>query len=89
MPNHSDTSKSAEKSSSVVYQGQIVGEHGATRAALLGIRGDVHSRVQEEAVDDQLPAAVEEIEEVALAVGALEAVVLIDRDHGQPAALSG
>jgi hypothetical protein len=41
MPNHSETSKSAEKSSAV-------------GGALLGIAGDLHPRIQEEAVDDQL-----------------------------------
>ena len=47
MPNHSETSKSAEKSSAV-------------GGALLGIAGDLLPRIQEEAVDDQLSTPLEQ-----------------------------
>lgn len=65
---------------------QVVGEHGAARAAL-GVLGDLHSRVQEEAVDDQLSTTVEQVEQAHLARGTFEAIVVLDSDHGQLAAL--
>jgi hypothetical protein len=38
--------------------------------------------------DDELAAAVEKVEQVGLAVRALEHVVLVDPDHGQLAPLA-
>ena len=45
--------------------------------------------IEEEAVDDQLSTPVEEVEEADLGLGPLEAVGLLDPDHGQAAALGG
>ena len=67
---------------------QVVGEEGAAGAAVLRIARDLHVGIEEEAVDDQLPASLEEVEKAELAVRPLEAVLLLDPDHGQPAALS-
>jgi hypothetical protein len=39
--------------------------------------------------DDQLVAALEEVEQAHLAVGALEAIVLVHRHHGQAPAGGG
>jgi RNA polymerase sigma-70 factor (ECF subfamily) len=54
--------------------GDLVGDHRAARAALVRPAPDV--RVVEEPVDDQLAAALEEIEQARLAVRAVERVVL-------------
>ena len=43
--------------------------------------------VEHEVIDDQLPAAVEEVFETQLAVRAVEAIVLFDLHHGEPASL--
>ena len=57
----------------------VVDEHGATSAACFGPARD--SGLEEEAVDDQLPAPVEQVEQANLAVRTLEDVVFLDPDH--------
>jgi len=47
----------------------------------------VPSRVEHEVVDDQLPAAVEEVEQRRLAVRSVEDVFLVDPDHRESASL--
>src|SRR3984957_16741820 len=57
----------------------VVGLIGADRAA------SVPGRVEHEVLDDELGPALEEIQQAGLAVRALEYVVLLHRDSGQPA----
>jgi hypothetical protein len=57
----------------------LVGDHGAAAPATLGPAGD--PGLEEEAVDDQLTAPLEEVEQTRRAVRTLEAVVLL---HGHP-----
>jgi hypothetical protein len=67
--------------------GDLVGEERAAATAALRPAG--HARLVEEAVDDQLAAAVEQVEQAGLAVGAFEPVLLFDRHPRHPAALGG
>ena len=53
----------------------------AARAALL--RG----RLEHEVTDDELAPPLAQVEQAGLAVGTGEHVVLLDLDHGQPAAI--
>ena len=53
----------------------------AARAAL------VPRRVEHEVVDDELAAAVEEVSQAPCTVRAVEGIVLLDLDHGEPAPL--
>src|SRR5438045_2500408 len=57
----------------------LVGHHGAADACMFGPAD--HARLEEGAVDDQLPAAVEQIEQVHLALRPVELVLLL---HGHP-----
>jgi hypothetical protein len=59
----------------------IVDDHRAARAGI-GI-----TRLQHVVVDDELAAAVEQVEQAHLAVWTLEGVLLLDPDHRQPPAL--
>ena len=59
--------------------GDLVGHHGAADAGMLGPPG--HAGFEEGAVDDQLTAAVEQVEQARLALGSVELVLLL---HGQP-----
>src|SRR5918997_196998 len=64
---------------------QLVGVHGAAGAAAL--RVDVHVRIHEEPVHDELAAAVEEVEQRRVpAAGRGEAIVLLHADHRHSAA---
>ncbi len=55
---------------------------GSQRAAPAGMVGPAeHARLEEGAVDDQLTAAVEQVEQAGLAVRPLEHIVLL---HGHP-----
>ena len=63
----------------------LVGNHRAARASLL--RPAVHARLVEEAVEDQLPAPVEEVEQAHWPVRSLELVLLLDEHPRHPAAL--
>ena len=67
--------------------GDLVGDHRAAGAAALGPA--VHAGLVEEAVDDQLTAPLEQVEQARRAVRALEAVVLLDGHPRHPAALGG
>ena len=57
----------------------VVGDHRAAAAAVIGPA--VHVGLDEGAVDDQLTSALEQAQQVDLAVGPVELVVLVD---GQP-----
>ena len=57
----------------------LVGHHGAANACMFGPAD--HAGLEEGAVDDQLPATVEQVEQTRLALGPLELVILL---HGQP-----
>jgi hypothetical protein len=67
--------------------GDLVGEKGASRAAGLGPAG--HAGLEEEPVDDQLAAAVEQVDQARRSVRAHERVVLLDGHHRHPPTLGG
>src|ERR1700751_3171831 len=56
--------------------GDLVGPEGAAAAGMVGPAED--AGFEEGAVDDQLAAALEEVEEAGFAVGAVELVQLLD-----------
>src|SRR5436189_5695540 len=57
----------------------LIGYHGAANAGMLGPA--FHAGLEEGAVDDQLTAAVEQVEQARLAPGPVELVLLL---NGQP-----
>ena len=59
--------------------GDVVGHHRAADAGMLG--PTVHAGLEKGAVDDQLTAATEQVEQARLSVGPVELVL---RLHGQP-----
>jgi hypothetical protein len=65
----------------------LVGEERAATAAAL--RPAAHAGLVEEAVDDVLAAALEQVVQAHVSVRALEAVVLLDRHPWHSAALGG
>src|SRR6185503_6189243 len=67
--------------------GDLVGAERAAEAAAVGPAG--HVGVVEEAVEDELLAPLEHVEQRRRAVRALEAVLLLDRHPRHPAALGG
>ena len=67
--------------------GDLVGHERAAAAAALGPAVD--AGLEEEAVDDQLAATLEQVEQARRPVRALEAVVLLDRHPRHPAAFGG
>src|SRR5437879_7399571 len=58
----------------------LVGHHGAANTGMLG--PTFHAGFEERAVEDQLTAALEQVEQAHLALGSVELVILL---HGQPA----
>src|SRR5215218_8327498 len=67
--------------------GDLIGHHRAARTAALGPAR--HAGLEEEAVDDQLTAPLEQVEQAGRAVRALEGVVLLHGHPRHPAALGG
>src|SRR5215471_8545499 len=67
--------------------GDLVGAQGAAAAGVL--RPAEHSGLEEGAIDDQLPTALEQIEQANLALGPLEFVRLLDRHPRHPSTLGG
>src|ERR687895_1091168 len=65
----------------------LIGQERAAAAAAFGIA--LHAGVEEEAVDDQLAAPLEQVEQACFPVRPLERVVLLDGHPGHPAALGG
>src|SRR6202040_4115280 len=62
--------------------GQVRDLIGAQGAAAAGVLGPAeHSGLEEGAIDDQLPAALEQVEQAYLALGSVELVLLV---HSQP-----
>ena len=57
----------------------LVGHHGAADAGMLG--PTLHAGLEEGAIDDQLTATIEQVEQARLALGTVELVLLL---HGQP-----
>jgi hypothetical protein len=66
---------------------QVVHEHRTAGAAR--VRPTVHAGREHEVIDEQLPAAFEQVEQACLAVRAVEHVILFDAQHRLPAALGG
>src|SRR5690242_7579263 len=63
---------------------------GTERAAATGVLGPAeHPGLEEGAIDDQLPAALEQIEQAGLALRPLERVTLLHRRPGHPPAFGG
>jgi hypothetical protein len=54
----------------------LVGDEGAAAARVIGPA--MHARLEEGAVDDQLPPSFEQVEQAGGAVGPLEPIVLVD-----------
>jgi hypothetical protein len=65
----------------------VVDDHRTAVAARR--RPAVNSGGKHEVVQDELASAIEEIQQARLAVRAVEDVVLVDLNHGQPTALGG
>ena len=65
----------------------LVGEYRTTRATGIGPAVDIG--LEEEAVDDELPPAVEQVEQAGRTAGTVEQVVLLDRHPRHPATLCG
>ena len=59
--------------------GDLIGAQGAAAAGVLGPAE--HPGLEEGAIDDQLPAALEQVEQAYLALGSVELVLLL---HGHP-----
>src|SRR5271170_5188957 len=63
---------------------------GAERAAAAGVLGPAeHPGLEEGAIDDQLTAALEQIEQAYLALGSVERVPLVHSQPGHPPGLGG
>jgi hypothetical protein len=70
--------------------GQVRHLIGAQRAAAAGMLGPAeHARFEEGAIDDQLSAALKQIEQAHFALGSVELVRLLNGRPGHPAALGG
>src|ERR1700736_3338309 len=63
---------------------------GAQRAATAGVLGPAeHPGLEEGAIDDQLTAALEQVEQAYLALGAVELVLLVHSQPRHPPAFGG
>src|SRR5271165_3860729 len=67
--------------------GDLVRAQGAAAASVLG--PPEHPRFEEGAIDDQLAAALEQIEQAYLALGSVEFVLLLDGNPRHPPTLGG
>ena len=67
--------------------GDLVGHQGAAAAGMLGPAE--HAGLEEGAVDDQLTAAVEQVEQARLALRPVELVLLLHRHPRHPPTLGG
>src|SRR5580765_2335039 len=65
----------------------LVRHHGAADACMFGPAD--HARLEEGAVDDQLPATVEQIEQAHLTLGSDKFVFLLHRHPRHPPTLGG
>src|ERR1700683_2053653 len=70
--------------------GQVGDLSGAKGAAAAGVLGPAeHPGLEEGAIDDQLTAALEQIEQAYLALGSVELVLLVHSRPAHPRALGG
>src|SRR6266550_4554225 len=67
--------------------GDLVGAEGATAACVLGPAE--HPGLEESAIDDQLLAALEQVEQANLTLGSVELVLLLHRHPRHPSTLGG
>src|SRR6476619_3624558 len=67
--------------------GDLIGAQGAAAAGVLGPAE--HPGLEEGAIDDQLTAALEQIEQANLALGSIELVLLVYSQPRHPPALGG
>src|SRR4030095_2329074 len=67
--------------------GDLIGAEGAAAAGVLG--PTEHPGLEEGAIDDQLPAALEQVEQTNLTLGPVELVLLLHRHPRHPSTLSG
>src|SRR3974390_2077023 len=65
----------------------LIGAQGATAAGVL--RPAEHPGLEEGAIDDQLPAALEQVEQAHLTLGPVELVLLLHRHPRHPSTLGG
>src|SRR5579859_95121 len=65
----------------------LISSEGTAAASVVG--PPEHSRLQEGAIDDQLPAALEQVEQANLTLGSLELILLLDRHPRHPAPPGG
>src|SRR5215472_4630946 len=70
--------------------GQVGDLIGAERAAAAGVlRKTEHPRLEEGAIDDQLPTALEQVKQANLALGSVERVPLLHGHPRHPSTLGG
>jgi hypothetical protein len=67
--------------------GDLIGDHGAAAARVLRPAED--PGLEEGPINDQLPAALEEVEQASLALGPIEFVRLLDGHPRHPSAFGG
>ena len=67
--------------------GNLIGAQGAAAAGMLGPAK--HPGLEERAVDDQLTAALKQIEQAYLALGSVELVLLVQGHPRHPPAFGG
>src|SRR4029453_19315947 len=67
--------------------GDLIGAQGAAAAGVLGPAE--HPGLEEGAIDDQLPAALEQVEQAHLTLGPVELVLLLHRYPRHPSTLGG
>src|SRR5438552_338271 len=67
--------------------GDLVGAQGAAAASVLGPAE--HPGLEEGAIDDQLPAALEQVKQANLTLGPVELVLLLYRHPRHPSTLGG
>src|SRR5947207_15110698 len=65
----------------------LVSHHRATNTSML--RPAFHAGLEERAINDQLTAAVEQVEQARLALGPIELVLLLHSDPWHPPTLGG
>src|SRR5215813_10227409 len=67
--------------------GDLIGAQGAAAAGVLGPAE--HPGLEEGTIDDQLPAALEQVEQANLTLGPVELVLLLHRHPRHPSTLGG
>src|SRR5262245_34681648 len=67
--------------------GDLIGDHGASAAGMLGPAE--YPGLEEGAIDDQLPAALEQVEQANLTPGSVELVLLLHLHPRNPSTLRG